>query len=56
MARDRIQIHIKYCEPCQFNKLKTIEKCPHELHLVKVPSKAWSQIGECYFIVPQFIV
>ena len=49
-------MHIKYCEPCQFNKLKTIEKCPHELYPVKVPSKAWSQIGECYFIVPQFIV
>ena len=44
-------MHIKYCEPCQFNKLKTIEKCPHELHHVKVPSKAWLQIGECYFIV-----
>ena len=39
-------MHIKYCKPCQFNKLKTIEKCPHELHPIKVPSKAWSQIGE----------
>ena len=38
-------MHIKYCEPHQFNKLKTIEKYPHELHPIMVPSKAWLQIG-----------
>ena len=46
MSRDRIQMHIKYCETFQLNKLKTIEKYPHELLPIKVPSKAWSQIGE----------
>ena len=45
MMRDRIQMYIKYCEPCQLQNSHKIEKCPHVLHSVPVPAKCWAQIG-----------
>ena len=43
--RQRIQMHIKYCEPCQMINTRKLDKCPHEMQPVKVPEAAWKQIG-----------
>ena len=45
MMRDRIQMYIKYCEPCQMQNSHKLEKCPHLLHSIPVPAKCWAQIG-----------
>ena len=45
MMRDRIQMYIKYCKPCKMQNSHKLEKCPHVLHSVPVPSKCWAQIG-----------
>lgn len=34
-------MYIKYCEPCQINNHKKIDKCPTEMQPVKVPCEAW---------------
>ena len=45
MMRDRIQMYIKYCEPCQMQNSHKLEKCSHVLHSIPVPSKCWAQIS-----------
>ena len=45
MMRDRIQMHIKYCEPCQMQNSHKLEKGAHVLHSIPVPAKCWVQIG-----------
>ena len=45
MMRDRIQMYTKYCKPCQIQNSHKLEKCPHVLHSVPVPTKCWAQIG-----------
>ena len=39
-------MYIKYCLKCQLNSVNKLEKCPHELQPIKVPSKVWAQIGK----------
>ena len=46
MARQWIQMYIKYCLKCQLNVVNKLEKYPHELKPIKVPSKVWAQIGQ----------
>ena len=45
MMRERIQMYIKYCEPCQMQNSHKLEKCSHVLHSIPVPAKYWTQIG-----------
>ena len=44
MMRDRIQMYIEYCEPCQMQNSYKLEKCPHVFHSIPVPAKCWTQI------------
>ena len=39
---------IKYCELCQMNNHKKLDKCPTEMQPVKVPQHAWKQIGKIF--------
>ena len=45
MMRQCIQMHIKYCEPCQMNNHKKLDNCPTEMQPVRVPQHTWKQIG-----------
>ena len=36
---------IKYCEPCQHNNTRKLEKCPHGMQSIKIENKVWSQVG-----------
>ena len=49
MAHVRIQMHIKYCEPCQMHQVNKLDKFPHELQPIKIPNKIWSQIGKSIY-------
>ena len=46
MARQQIQMYVKYCIKCQLNAVNKLGKCPHELKPIKIPSKVWAQIGQ----------
>ena len=46
MARQQIQMYIKYCLKCQLNAVNKSEKCPHELEPIKIPSNVWAHIGQ----------
>ena len=37
---------IKYCEPCQCNNTRKLDKCPHQMIPIKIEGKSWSQIGK----------
>ena len=54
MMRQRIQMYLKYCGPCQVYSTKKLDKCPHEMQPVNVPKEAWSQIGKIFthFFMP----
>ena len=45
MMRDRIQMYIKYCDPCQMQNTHKLEKCPHIMKPISVPQKCFGQVG-----------
>ena len=45
MMRDRIQMYIKYCDPCQKQNTHKLEKCAHILKPISVPQKCFSKVG-----------
>ena len=45
MMRDRIQMYIKYCDPCQKQNTHKLEKCAHVLKPIFVPQKCFSKVG-----------
>ena len=45
MMRDRIQMYIKYCNPCQKQKTHKLKKCAHVLKPISVPQKCFSKVG-----------
>ena len=49
MLKERVQMFIKYCEPCQRNNTQKLDKCPHEMKPIKVPNEVMAQIGKWYF-------
>ena len=48
LVKERVQMYIKYCEPCQHNNTQQLEKCPQQMVLIKVEAKVWSQIGKTH--------
>ena len=46
MLKQHILMLLKYCEPCQMNSYRRLEKCPHELKPILVPKSSFSQIGK----------
>ena len=46
LLKQRVQMYIKYCEPCQCNNTRKLEKCPHVMVPIKIKGKPWSQIGK----------
>ena len=45
MMQDRIQMLIKYCEPCQLQNMHKLKKCGHQLQSIKIEPRRWEQIG-----------
>ena len=45
MMRDRIQMYIKYCDPCQKQNTHKLEKCAHILKPISIPQKCFSKVG-----------
>ena len=45
MMQDRIQMLMKNCEPCQLQNTHKLEKCGHQLQLIKIEPRGWAQIG-----------
>ena len=45
LLRERINMLIKYCKPCQMNSIHKMEKCPHEITSIPIRGQVWSQIG-----------
>ena len=45
MMRDRIQMYIKYCDPCKKQNTHKLEKCAHILKPISVPQKCFSKVG-----------
>ena len=45
MMRDRIQMYIKYCDPCQMQNTHKLKKCPQILDPIPVPQICFGQIG-----------
>ena len=45
MMRDRIQMYIKYCDPCQKQNTHKLEKCAHVLKPISIPQKCFSKVG-----------
>ena len=45
MMRDRIQMYIKYCDPCQKQNTHKLEKCAHVLKPISIPQKCFSKFG-----------
>ena len=39
LLRERINMLIKYCEPCQMNNNQKLDKCPHEMTLFQSKDK-----------------
>ena len=44
---------IKYCEPCQKNNTRKLDKCPHKMKSIKIEEEVWTQIGECTIAILQ---
>ena len=45
LLKQRIQMLIKYCEPCQLNSTCKLDKCPYEMTPIPIQGKVWLQIG-----------
>ena len=43
--RERINMLIKYCEPCQMNNNWKLDKCPQEMTSIPIKGQVWSQIS-----------
>ena len=40
-------MYIEYCETCQWNYTRQLEKCPQVMIPIKIEQKVWSKIGKC---------
>ena len=45
MMWQHVQMYIKYCEPCQMQNSRKLQKCPHVLKSIPVPAKCFSKVG-----------
>ena len=45
MMRQHVQMYIKYCEPCQLQNSRKLQKCPYILKSIPVLTKCFSKLG-----------